>query len=178
MEAHAQVVEDNLIDSLQFKLRPGASYVTNRRSVTFFPQGGNDYKPLGVRMIKFNMTSDQWLDPSTVKLFFTVQNLSTGNSGVELRPKVPGPYCFFRRCRVLVAGQVCEDIDMFNRVSQMFHVLQPAEKRINDYVEGFGMSSETSQTIDHNELIEANSIPIGGSMTIGFTPLVCLFHQN
>ena len=69
MEAHAQAVEDNLIDSLQFKLRPGASYVTNGRSVTFFPQGGNDYKPNGVRVIKINMTSDQWLDPSIVKLF-------------------------------------------------------------------------------------------------------------
>ena len=36
MEAHAQSVEDNLIDSLSFKLRPSASYVTDRRSVTFF----------------------------------------------------------------------------------------------------------------------------------------------
>ena len=36
MEAHAQSVEDNLIDSLSFKLRAGASYVTDRRSVTFF----------------------------------------------------------------------------------------------------------------------------------------------
>ena len=68
MEAHAQAVEDNLIDRLQFKLRPGASYVTNRRSVTFFPQGGNSYTPSGGRVIKVNMTSDQWLDPSTVKL--------------------------------------------------------------------------------------------------------------
>ena len=41
MEAHAQCVEDNLIDSLSFKLRLGASYVTERGSVTHFPQGGN-----------------------------------------------------------------------------------------------------------------------------------------
>ena len=37
MESHAQSVEDHLIDSLSFKLKPGASYVTDRRSVTFFP---------------------------------------------------------------------------------------------------------------------------------------------
>ena len=40
MEAQAAAVEDHLIDSLQFNLRPGASYVTSRRSVTFHPQGG------------------------------------------------------------------------------------------------------------------------------------------
>jgi hypothetical protein len=37
MESHAQAVEDYLIDGLSFKLAPGASYVTNRRSVGFFP---------------------------------------------------------------------------------------------------------------------------------------------
>ena len=52
MEGHAQSVEDNLIESLSVKLRPGASYVTNRRSVTFWPQGGNSYSPTGVKVIK------------------------------------------------------------------------------------------------------------------------------
>ena len=52
MESHAQGVEDNLIASLSFKLRPGASYVTDRRSVSFFPQGGNDYSPAGVQVKK------------------------------------------------------------------------------------------------------------------------------
>ena len=37
MEAHAQSVEDNLIDLRSFKLRPGASYVTDRKSVSYFP---------------------------------------------------------------------------------------------------------------------------------------------
>ena len=40
MESHAQAVEDYLIDGLSFKLAPGASYVTNRRSVSFFSTGG------------------------------------------------------------------------------------------------------------------------------------------
>ena len=54
MESHAQSVEDNLIDSLSFKLRPGASYVTYRRYVSYFPQGGNDYAPSGVKVIKYH----------------------------------------------------------------------------------------------------------------------------
>ena len=35
VEAAANSVEDYLIDGLSFKLSPGASYVTNRKSVTW-----------------------------------------------------------------------------------------------------------------------------------------------
>ena len=35
MEHHAQSVGDGLTGGLNYKLRPGASYVTDRRSVTF-----------------------------------------------------------------------------------------------------------------------------------------------
>ena len=56
MEATAQSVEDYLIDSLSFKLKPGASYITNRRSVSFFPHGGNQYSVQGVKVIKMVLT--------------------------------------------------------------------------------------------------------------------------
>ena len=41
VEAIANGIEDKLIDSLQFKLKEGASYINVRRSVTFYPQGSN-----------------------------------------------------------------------------------------------------------------------------------------
>ena len=67
MESHAQSVEDNLIDSLSFKLRPGASYITDRRSVTYFPVNGGSYGPNGVKVVKVMLNgSDSWLDPSTL----------------------------------------------------------------------------------------------------------------
>ena len=93
MEAHAQSVEDNLIDSLSFKLRPGASYVTDRRSVTYFPQGGNSYAPAGVQVIKMMLTGDSWMDPSTVKLFMNVRN----KTGAPTEPHVSGAWGMFRR---------------------------------------------------------------------------------
>ena len=52
MEATAQSVEDLLIEGLSFKLRSGASYITNRRSVSYYPQGGNSYSPNGVKVIR------------------------------------------------------------------------------------------------------------------------------
>ena len=33
--------EDILVDNLSFKLNKGASYITDRRSVTFWPSGSN-----------------------------------------------------------------------------------------------------------------------------------------
>ena len=52
MEAVANAAEDRLVDGLTVKLKPGASYVTDRKSVTFHPQGSNIYSPIGTKVIK------------------------------------------------------------------------------------------------------------------------------
>ena len=128
MESHAQSVEDNLIDSLSFKLRPGASYVTDRRSVSYFPQGGNQHTSNGVKVIRISLNGDQWLDPSTVKLFYNIPNTS---SSAPLAPLVAGPWGLFRRMRVICGGQIVEDIDNYNRLHEMYHMMKPTEKRLN-----------------------------------------------
>ena len=94
MESHTESVEDNLIDSLSFKLRPGASYMTDRKPVSFFAQGGHDYQPNGVKVIKIMLNGDSWLDPSTVKLFFDITNTTSLSSNNNLKPKVDGMWGF------------------------------------------------------------------------------------
>ena len=76
----ANSIEDHLIEGLSFKLKPGASYVQSRRSVSFFPQGGNSYSSTGVKVIKMSLTGSQveWLDQSTLAIMFTVNNRATG----------------------------------------------------------------------------------------------------
>ena len=143
MESHAQSVEDNLIDSLSFKLRPGASYVTDRRSVSFFPQGGNQYTSNGVKVIKINLNGDQWLDPSSVKLFYNITNTTTLTEDSHLVPLVAGPWGFFRRMRVICGGQIIEDIDYYNRLHEMYHMMKPTEKRLNDAIEGVGVTFQS-----------------------------------
>lgn len=74
VEAVANGVEDKLVDGLSFKLAPGASYVQDRRSVTFHPQGSNIYSPVqGTRMIKFLLSGDNWMDPSTFRIAFDLK---------------------------------------------------------------------------------------------------------
>ena len=114
MEATAQSVDDHPIEGLSFKLRPGASYVTNRRSVSYYPTGGNDYSPAGVKVIKLVLTGHDWLDPSTVRIQFDLQNTYATPAGATenaaqvaahlLRP-VSGPWSFFRRARIIIGGQ-------------------------------------------------------------------------
>ena len=80
MEETASSIEDHLLEGLSFKLKPGASYVQSRRSVSFFPQGGNSYSSTGVRVIRISLTGAQgeWLDPATLAVMYTVNNRATG----------------------------------------------------------------------------------------------------
>ena len=44
------------------------------------PHGGNDYKPSGVKVVKFVLTGNDWLDPSTVKFQLQVNNTATATT--------------------------------------------------------------------------------------------------
>jgi len=133
VEAHANSTDDYLIEGLSFKLAPGASYVTNRRSVSYFPSGSDTYSPsAGVKVIKIKLNGSDWLDPSTVKMMFTLTNLDTTNAMTFLS----GPHSFFRRLRIVCGGQIVEDIDDYNRVCEMFNVLSSSNVRTNDSIEG------------------------------------------
>ena len=175
MEATAQSVEDFLIDGLSFKLRPGASYITNRRSVSYFPQGGNQYSPNGVKVIRIGLTGDAWVDPSTIRVMFNLVNSGTVNQ--KLYP-VSGPWCFFRRLRVLCGGQLLEDIDYYNKVHEMFHLFQADAVRRNDATEGF-LGEEYNLNNTYVTTTAACGIAgAGGFMTVAFRPLSGLINQD
>ena len=140
VEAVANSVEDRLIDGLSFKLNPGASYVVDRRSVTFHPQGSNIYKPnSGTKVIRFNLTGDSWMDPSTFRFSFVLKNDANYTAARALRPIGP-PWGFFRRLRILAGGQIIEDIDNYNRVHELMHLLSAKGSRDNDGAEALGYS--------------------------------------
>ena len=182
MEAVAQGVEDYLIDGLSFKLNPGASYITNRRSVTFFPTGGNDYSPTGVKVIRIVLTGNDWVDPATFRMSFTLNNKDAG-AGHILRP-LGGPWQFFRRVRLLIGGAVVEDIDFYNRCHEMFHCCTNGTTRDNDLAESFGQRVDSStyySSITGNTTATAANylgLPPSTSRTVYFKPLLGIFNQS
>ena len=177
MEGVANTVEDRLVDGLSFQLKPGASYVTERKSVTYHPQGSNIYSTNGTKLIKLLLTGDQWLDPSTFRIMFELQNNenpANGNGHMQLRP-LGGPHTFFRRMRILCGGQVVEDIDNYNRVHQMFTILNAKDANINERAEAFGQQFDNHQTtFDRNNVA---GIAPGEAQTVLFKPCSGLFNQ-
>ncbi len=175
VEAIANGIEDKLIDGLSFKMQPGASYVVDRRSVTYHPQGSNIYKPLaGTKLIRILLTGDNWLDPSTLRIMFNVSNDSTTEA--KKLHVLGGPWCFFRRMRILAAGQLVEDIDNYNRIHEMMNFLVASESRGNQAAEHFGLNWDSD--CDTNATSYNPGITGGQSLTVLFKPLSGLLNQN
>ena len=174
MEALSNSVEDRLVDGLSFQLKPGASYVTERKSVTFHPQGSNIYSTSGTKLIKLLLTGDQWLDPSTFRIMFDLQNMDTGNNNNKLLRPLGGPHTFFRRMRILANGAIIEDIDNYNRVHEMFRILEAEDTNKNNDAEAFGQRVDKYTTFDTEKIA---GIKPNQTQTVLFKPCSGLFNQ-
>ena len=69
----------------------------------------------------------------------------------------------FRRLRILCGGQIVEDINEYNRLHEMFHIMKPPGQRTNDGIEGFG----------DDEILYVND-----TRTVCFTPMSGLLRQE
>ena len=52
VESMANSIEDCLIDNISYKLKPGASYINEGKSITFHPSGSSAYSTSGTKLIK------------------------------------------------------------------------------------------------------------------------------
>jgi len=176
VDAMANSVEDYLIEGLSFKLNPGASYVTDRRSVSFFTAGSNIYQSgSGARVARINLTGDGWLDPSTVRIVYTLANTNTTALRV-LRP-LSGGWSFFRRARCLVGGAIIDDVDYYNRVHEMMHILTSTNNRVNDDIEGFGHRWDAPDVYGSFNTDFIGGIPANSKRTVSFKPLFGVLNQ-
>ena len=182
MEAIANSVEDKLIEGLSFKSKAGASYITERKSVTFHPQGSNIYSTNGTKLIKILLTGDQFADPSTFRIAFDVVNMES-DADKKLRV-LGGAHTFFRRMRILCGGTLVEDISDYNRVHEMFRILNAKDANINSDAEQFGQqwdlvkSSQYGGTVTHPDITTLDGIKGGESHTVLFKPCSGLFNQE
>ena len=179
--------EEILIDNLSFKLNKGASYINERRSVSFFPSGSNIYKPSsGNRVLKIalNAEDNSWLDPQSVMVFFNVANKDAINNR-RLRPLSPG-YCFFRRARLIAGNQLVEDIDYYNRNHHMMSCLMSKGARDNEDAQAFSYRYDDDLTQRYadtttgaiGKALNAETIPgFTSEMVVGFKPMLGLLNQ-
>jgi hypothetical protein len=175
MENLTNSAEEVLIDSLSFKLPSSGQYVQDRRSCTFHTEGSNSYSATaGTKVIRFRLAGDgSWLDPSTFRIMFDVVNASD-NPGVKVLRPIGRAHGFFRRLRISVRGQIIEDIDNYNRVSEMFHILQTPHSRENDAIEEFGYNANIENL---GTVAQLPGIGVA-SQTVMFQPLCGIFQQT
>jgi hypothetical protein len=176
VDAMAASAEDYLIDSVSFKLPSTASYVIDRRSVSYWTAGSNEYASgTGSKVARINLTGDGWLDPSTVRVVYTLVN-GESTTALNLRP-ISGPWSFFRRLRCTASGAICDDVDYYNRVHELLEILTSDPNRNNDEIEGFGLRWDNK---DIYKTWAADKTPIvkgGGSRTVSFKPLSGILNQ-
>ena len=128
-------VSDELISSLSYKNPQTASYIIDRSSCSFQAIGGNIYKPTsGVRLIRFNIATEDLIDPNTIRVQFDIVN--TDSDGKTLIPVSP-PHGFFSRARLLSRGVVVEDLSNYNRVHENLERLKSAGTAHDDMMESF-----------------------------------------
>ena len=108
LETHIAGSEDRLIDGLHFAGRNTASYLVNRRDATFHPSSASNFKPSGVRLMRWSLADQAgWLDGNSVRLIFTLNNLAPAPSQGQavatnaIWPITDTPAGMFRRLRIL-----------------------------------------------------------------------------
>jgi hypothetical protein len=170
MESITQAAEEILIDSLSFKLPGSGQYIQERRSVSFQTEGSNSYSPnSGTRVMRFKLTTEGWLDPSTVRVFFDVVN---NDAPRVLRP-IGAVHGFFRRLRIMMRGVVIEDIMDYNRVAEMFDILSTPQARLMTKAEGFGGNIANADISTTATLQGITTL-----QTVCFKPLCGIFQQT
>lgn len=116
--AHAEKGMDTLSESLRFEAPETALYVRRRHHRQNPPLGGSEYSPPGggkTSVIKFRVSGDEFLDPSTLAVKFTIENKNTAQPLIHVAPM----YCYFSRLRVLVNGYTVEEIQDFHRTCSL-----------------------------------------------------------
>ena len=99
---------------------------------------------------------------------------TTATDGQKLRT-ISGPWSFIRRARCLVGGAIVDDIDYYNRVHEMLHILTSKNNKDNDDVEGFGQRWDNEKFYRETELLDG--IAKDKSRPVSFKPLFGLFNQ-
>ena len=122
-----------------------------------------------------NLTGDGWLDPSTVRVAYTLMNNET-DAARRLRP-ISGPWSFFRRLRCTASGAICDDIDYYNRLHEQMHIVTSEANRNNDGIEGFDVRWDSNGVYKVWSTDVTPYISGGQSRTVSFEPLCGILNQ-
>ena len=155
--------EDSLLESLSFDLPPSSSYIQTKRYVSYYPSGASTYSPSGVRVMRFNIVGEGWLDPESLRITGKLTNV------LQL---ADGPHSMIQRAKLSIAGTVCEDLDQYNRNHQLFRrICMPKAWCENDACEsGLQRYQEGAPNTNSPSIVE-EQLASGKYAQFNFAPL-------
>ena len=136
LDANQQAADQVLLGQLNYKLPSTASYILDRRAVSFFTNSAGTYSPTGVWTFRIQLNSDHaWADLNTLSLSFTIKN--TAGANTRLMNKCHGPWSLIQRMRVSVSGTVVEDLQYYGRLHEQFYQLSSSDMQRTEATRGF-----------------------------------------
>ena len=164
MESHLASRESSISSQFVHKLPNTADWATDRRMVKYFNSGGNSFSPVGVKNMRFDLTSSgqEFLDPLTTMVQIKVVNdgYVQGNADTNIHMVNFAP-CFIKRCIVRAGGVTVSDEDFWSRNYHMLMQFSPQSARDN-----LSVAAGQRGTVITNQ------------MTLGFPLLAPLFQQT
>ena len=143
--------EDHLIQGLAFKPpSQTANYVLETRQVLFHAESGNKFDPQSSRVIRFRLADQGFLESSSVKLGFTLNN----TAGKTMTP-IGQTMSLFRRARIFCSSQLIEDRVELATEAALTDRMQEPNRRTNNSIEQHPFDANFSRV--YQNLLTAKS---------------------
>jgi len=165
MEAQIAAADEQLIPGLSYKLPAAASFIVDRSAATFWPEGGNQYTPTGVKVLRYTLSSHtDYIDPHTMHLAFTLRNDSADTNLVF---RAHNPLTVFSRMRLLASGTLVEDQMYYGRVCAMQDLFTPPARRFSrECLQGFPRDASAFGASTYAMNNDVKPIPPGESVKV------------
>lgn len=124
---------DEIMDSMSYKLAPTSEYIQQRRMSRFYPSGASSYSSNTSQVARIELKGQGgFLDMSTLKIAFRLVNTSTTLDLIL----AGGVYSLISRIRVFCQGSLVEDCSHYSRVHHLVaELMAPANWRLNSAIE-------------------------------------------
>ena len=140
LESTLGAQEDGLLHSLDYTLPELASYVTQREEVVYAPSGAI-FRPDGVRLLRIPVTTDGFVDASTIVIEAKCTNGSASKMLTFSDSSLAG---LISEMRVFMSGVEVERVQDYGRLVETLSRGISMEKRINNNDLEFGISRDAN----------------------------------
>ena len=107
---------DEILQSLSYKLAPTSEYIQQRRMSRFYPSGASSYSSNTTQIARIELKGSGFVDLSTLKIAHRLVNNSPTNPLIL----AGGPHALVSRIRVFCNGSLLEGCSHYARVHHLF----------------------------------------------------------